>query len=348
MSLCEATELAVAGTSIPAPLLEAAFGEIMQGKAADAAIAGLLVALRAKGETVGEIVAVARALRAQSIADVAVAPNTIDTCGTGGDGTGTFNVSTAAAFVVAGAGVPVGKHGNRAASSRAGSIDVLEELGVAVDLSAESAADLLREIGVAPFFAQRLYPAMRHVAAVRSALGLRTIMNCMGPLLNPLGVRYQLIGVYERALVGRLAGALLELGPMRALVVHGSDGMDEITTRGVTYAALVTGGATRDLIINPRELGFEAPPEGALRGGDAARNAAILRAILGGDRGPAREIVLLNAAAALWIANVVPDLRSGIPMAEESIDSGAALAKLEQLVGASSRFSGGRVEVARR
>jgi len=347
MSLREATELAIAGTSVPAPLLEDAFGEIMQGGASDAAIAGLLVALRAKGETIDEIVAVARALRAQSIAHVAVAPNTIDTCGTGGDGTGTFNVSTAAAFVVAGAGVPVAKHGNRAASSRAGSIDVLEALDVVVDLSAETASALLREIGIAPFFAQRLYPAMRHIAGVRRALGLRTIMNCMGPLLNPLGVRYQLIGVYERALVGRLAGALLELGPMRALVVHGSDGMDEITTRGVTHAALVTDGAIRELIIDPRKLGFDPPAEDALRGGDAARNAAILKAILEGAPGPAREIVLLNAAAALWIADLVPDLRSGVPLAEKSIDSGAALAKLDQLVQASGRFNRGGTEVRR-
>lgn len=336
MSLRQAIEVAVRGSEVPGSLLESAFGEIMRGEASEAAIAGLLVALRTRGETVGEIFAVARALRATVAAEMRVDPRTVDTCGTGGDGAGTFNVSTTAAFIAAGAGVPVGKHGNRAASSSAGSIDVLEALGVNVDLSPQRAAAILHEVGIAPFFARRLYPAMRFVAPVRKELGVRTLMNCMGPLLNPLNVRFQLIGVYERALVERLAAVLVELGIERALVVHGSDGLDEITTAGLTQAALVEGGAVRTLSIDPRAYGLPAPAEGALRGGSAAHNAEILRAVLGGKSGPCRDIALLNAAAALWVARGAEDLEEGLARAERSVDSGAAREKLEQLVRASA------------
>ncbi len=226
MSLREATLCAVSGEEVPAPILEGAFGEILGGEATDVAIAGLLVALRTKGKTVAEIVAAVRALRAAAVTAPCLDPRTVDTCGTGGDAAGTFNISTTAAFVVAGAGVPVAKHGNRAASSKTGSIDVLEALGVAIDLPVEASARVLEKVGIAPFFARLAHPAMRHVAPVRQALGIRTLMNCMGPLLNPLGVRLQLIGVYEDALVPRLAEALARLGTQRALVVHGGDGLD--------------------------------------------------------------------------------------------------------------------------
>ncbi len=336
MSLRAAIEAAVRGEEVPGPLLESAFGEIVQGKASDVEIAGLLVALRTKGETVGEIVATARALRASAAAEIRVDPRTVDTCGTGGDGAGTFNVSTTAAFIVAGAGVPVGKHGNRAASSQTGSVDVLEALGVVVDLPPQAAAAILDEVGIAPFFARRLYPAMRFVAPVRKELGTRTLMNCMGPLLNPLNVRYQLVGVYERALVERLAAALTELGVARALVVHGSDGLDEITTAGVTHAALVEGDSFRALSIDARAHGLPAAANGQLRGGDAARNAEILRAVLGGERGPCRDIALLNAAAALWVAEGAADLEEGLALAARSVDSGAAREKLDLLVRASA------------
>ncbi|MGH0029676.1 MAG: anthranilate phosphoribosyltransferase, partial [Myxococcota bacterium] len=208
MSLREAIDRATRREEVPAEVLEGAFGEIMRGEASEVAITALLVALRTKGETVGEIVAAARALRAAAVTAPCLDPRTVDTCGTGGDAAGTFNISTTAAFVVAGAGVPVAKHGNRAASSKTGSIDVLEALGIAVDLPVEKAARLLEQVGIAPFFARRAHPAMRHVAPVRQALGIRTIMNCMGPLLNPLGVRLQLVGVYDGALVPRLAEAL--------------------------------------------------------------------------------------------------------------------------------------------
>jgi len=336
MSLRAAIDVAARGEEVPGPLLESAFGEIVHGEASEVAIAGLLVALRTKGETVGEIVATARALRASAAAEIRVDPRTVDTCGTGGDGAGTFNVSTAAAFVVAGAGVPVGKHGNRAASSKTGSVDVLEALGVVVDLSPQAAAAILDEVGIAPFFARRLYPAMRFVAPVRKELGTRTLMNCMGPLLNPLNVRYQLVGVYERALVERLAAALTELGIARALVVHGSDGLDEITTAGVTHAALVEGDSFRTLSIDPGAYGLPPAADGDLRGGDAVRNAEILRAVLGGERGPCRDIALLNAAAALWIAKGAEDLKEGLALAARSVDSGAAREKLDLLVRASA------------
>jgi anthranilate phosphoribosyltransferase len=337
MSLRAAIERAVRGQEVPADLLEGAFAEIMSGDAPEAAIAGLLVALRTKGETVAELVAVARALRAAAVTAPCLDPRTVDTCGTGGDASGTFNISTTAAFVVAGAGVPVAKHGNRAASSKTGSIDVLEAAGVAVDLSVDASARILARVGIAPFFARRAHPAMRHVAPVRQALGIRTLMNCMGPLLNPLCVRLQLVGVYEAGLVPRLARALAELGAARALVVHGSDGLDEITTRGPTHAAWVEGGAVRGFEIDAAELGLARPEADALQGGDAQQNAAILRAVLAGEPGPRRDIVSVNAAGALWVAGAAPGLAAGLELARHSIDSGAAARALEELVRESNR-----------
>ena len=336
MSLREALEFAVRGEEVAAELLEAAFGEIMDGKASEAAIAGLLIALRTKGETVGEIVATARALRARADTAPLARADAIDTCGTGGDGAGTFNVSTAAAFVVAGAGVPVAKHGNRAASSRSGSADVLEALGVRVDLPIAEAARVLDDVGIAFFFARRAHPAMRFVAPVRQELGVRTLMNCLGPLLNPVGVRRQLVGVYERGLVERLAEALGALGSERALVVHGSDGLDELTTTGPSWAAHWRKGAVETLEIDPQALGIALAAPEALRGGDAAQNAGILRRVLDGSEGPERDLVLLNAAAALWVADAAADLKEGLVRAGESVDSGAARERLAALVRASA------------
>ncbi|MFQ5417971.1 MAG: anthranilate phosphoribosyltransferase [Myxococcota bacterium] len=331
MSLREAIDTAVLGREVPGELLEAAFGEIMEGKASDALIAALLVALRAKGETVGEIVAAARALRAAAVTVPGVDPRAIDTCGTGGDGAETFNISTAAAFVVAGAGTPVAKHGNRAASSRTGSVDVLEALGVCVDLSVEASARILADVGIAPFFARIAHPAMANVAPVRRELGFRTVMNCLGPLVNPVRVRLQLVGVYGPALLEPIARALGELGALRALVVHGSDGLDEVTTRGTTHAALLAEGEVRLLVIDPTEHGIAAPAAEAIRGGDAVENAAIIERVLGGEAGPCRDIVQLNAAAALWVAGAAEDLRSGLALAGRSIDSGAARERLAAL-----------------
>jgi anthranilate phosphoribosyltransferase len=335
MSLREAIDQAVQRRELSAALLESAFGEIMAGDASEVQIAALLVALRTKGETVDEIVGAARALRAAAVTAPCLDPRTIDTCGTGGDGAGTFNISTTAAFVVAGAGVPVAKHGNRAASSKTGSIDVLEALGVAADLPVEVAADLVAEVGIGTFFARRAHPAMRFVAPVRQALGIRTLMNCMGPLLNPLGVRHQVIGVYAQELVPRIGAALSQLGTARALVVHGLDGLDEITTTTRTKAAFVEGEAVSALEIDPEALGVPLATRDALAGGSAEENARITRAVLEGESGPRRDIVVLNAAAALWVAGAAPDLVAGLELARESLDSKQALAKLEALVVAS-------------
>ncbi len=340
MSLVAALECALEGREVPAALLEAAFGTIMDGVAGEAQIAALLVALRAKGETTGEIAALARVLRSRAETAPLLDPRTVDTCGTGGDGANTFNVSTIAAFVVAGAGVPVAKHGNRAASSRTGSFDVLEALGVTADLPVDAAAEVLAEVGIGPFFARRAHPAMRFVAPVRQQLGIRTVMNAMGPLLNPVGARRQLVGVFARPWVERLAAVLLELGAERALVVHGSDGLDEITVTGPTHAALVEGGGVQILELDPTSIGIAcAVPEG-LAGGDAEENAAIARAVLDGEAGPRRDIVVANAGAALWVAGAADDWTGGAELARKSLDSGAAREKLAALVSATAGRGG--------
>ncbi len=340
MSLREAIECALDGREVAAELLESAFGTIMDGEASDAQIAALLVALRAKGETTQEIAALARVLRARAETVPLADPRTVDTCGTGGDGADTFNVSTVAAFVVAGAGVPVAKHGNRAASSRTGSFDVLEALGVEADLPIAEAARVLAEVGIGPFFARRAHPAMRFVAPVRQQLGVRTIMNCMGPLLNPVGARRQLVGVFAEVWVERLARALAELGAERALVVHGSDGLDEITITGPTSAMLLEEGRLRALQLDPAEIGIDSASASELRGGDAQENAAIARSILDGEPGPRRDIVVANAGAALWVAGAAGDWPEGAGLARRSLDSGAARAKLAELVQATKGRSG--------
>jgi anthranilate phosphoribosyltransferase len=340
VSLSAAIEAALNGTEVPEAVLEGAFGEIMDGEASPVKIAALLIGLRAKGETVGEIVAAAKALRARGNMAPESDSKAVDLCGTGGDGSGTFNISTSCAFVVAGAGVPVAKHGNRAASSKTGSIDVLEALGVSVDLSVDASAQVLKETGIAMFFARRAHPAMRFVAPVRKELGVDTIMNCLGPLLNPMGVQRQLVGVYSRGLVESIAEALGELGSQRALVVHGSDGLDEITTRGLTSAALLDGGVVTPLSIDPSSLGLPLPLPGALRGGTAQENAEIIRRVLDGEKGARRDIVLVNAAAALWIADAADSLKEGLELAKRSIDSGAARERLDALVTASKVAEG--------
>jgi anthranilate phosphoribosyltransferase len=339
VSLARAIELASQREEVPPAVLEAAFGEVMDGTATPARIAALLVALRTKGETVSEIVAAARALRAR--AETAPLPDarTVDTCGTGGDRSGTFNISTAAAFVVAGAGVPVAKHGNRAATSKAGSFDVLEALGVHADIAVADAARILARIGIAPFFARRAHPAMRFVAPVRAELGIRTLMNCMGPLLNPVGAKRQLIGVYAVELVEPLARALAALGSERALIVHGEDGLDEITTTGRTQAALLAGGRVERLLLQPEDAGIARARTEELRGGDAQENAAIVRRVLEGEPGPRADVVALNAGAALFVAEAAPDLAQGVVLARRSIASGAAKAKLVALVAATRELA---------
>ena len=334
MSLVRAIEVAVAGREVPGDLLSDAFREICAGQASEVQIAALLVALRTRGETVAEMVAVARALREAAETAPCLDPRTVDTCGTGGDGAGTFNISTTAAFVVAGAGVPVAKHGNRAASSRTGSIDVLEALGVPVDLSVAESARILEQVGIAAFFARRAHPAMRHVAPVRQALGFRTLMNAMGPLLNPLGVSTQIVGVYGRELVAPLAEALAALGTRRALVVHGDDGLDEITVTASTQAAWLHEGHVELLEIDPAAHGVPLAPAEALQGGSADENARLLREVLSGQPGPRRDVVLLNAAAVLWVGGEAGDLDEGLERARASIDQGAAQGCLDALVAA--------------
>ncbi|MAG33423.1 MAG: anthranilate phosphoribosyltransferase [Deltaproteobacteria bacterium] len=328
----------VEGHSLEPARLGAALGEIMDGKATPAMAAGLLVGLRMKGETVEEIIAVARALRERATTAVARNPRTVDTCGTGGSGLDTFNISTTAAFVVAGAGVSVAKHGNRAATSKSGSFDVLEALGVRIDLPIDVCARILDDIGIAPFFARTAHPAFKHVAPVRAELGVRTLLNCLGPLLSPVSARYQVVGVYSASLVLPLAGALAELGAARALVVHGSDGMDELTTTGESQAALVADGAVEAMTIDPDGLGLKRAGLEALRGGSPQQNAATVRSILAGEMGPRRDIVLLNAAAALWVVEAADSLAAGLARAARSIDEGAAEAKLTALCRATSEF----------
>jgi anthranilate phosphoribosyltransferase len=330
----EAIRTAVEGREVPAELLEASFDAIMEGEATHAQIAALLVALRSKGETVGEIVAAARALRAHATTTKAADPRTLDNCGTGGSGLDTFSISTTAAFVVAGAGVPVAKHGNRAASRRTGSFDVFEALGVRIDLPVSECGRILEEVGIAPFFAQTAHPAMRFAAPVRREIRIRTLMNCMGPLLNPAGVRFHYVGCYSQDLLAPLAEALGELGGIRALVVRGSDGLDDLTTTGPSEAVLLDGGRVRRLAIDSAELGLPRASPSDLAGGDPPENARMLRAVLAGEQGPRRDIVTLNAGAALWVAQRVDSIAEGVQEARSSLDSGRAAERLEALIAA--------------
>lgn len=321
----------VEGRPLDPERLARALGEIMDGRSSDARTGAFLVALRMRGETVEQLIAAARTLRARAITAKPGTARVVDTCGTGGSGLDTFNISTTAAFVVAGAGVAVAKHGNRAASSRAGSFDLLEALGVVIDLPVETCARILDEIGIGTFFARTAHPAFRHVAAVRAELGVRTFLNLLGPLLSPVGARHQLVGVSSEALVGPLAAVLLGLGSERALVVHGDDGLDELTTTTGNSAALVSAGRVERIRIDAASLGLPRAGLAELRGGTPAENAATTRAILTGEKGPRRDIVLLNAAAALWVAESAGNLEEGLEQAARSIDSGAAAARLEAL-----------------
>ncbi len=309
-----------------------ALSEIMEGRATDAQIGAFLAALRMKGETVDEIVGAARAMRERVVPVQVASTPLLDTCGTGGDGAGTFNISTTVAFVAAAAGARVAKHGNRSISSRCGSADVLEALGVRVDLRPEQIAAAIEEVGIGFIFAPAHHPAMKHAMGPRRELGVRTIFNLLGPLTNPAGATRQIMGVFDADLVEPLARVLRDLGAERALVVSGAGGLDEAGLSGANRVALVEQGALRSIEIGAAELGLdEAPPE-ALRGGDAERNATILRAVLSGEPGAAREVVLLNGGLALVAAGLVDDAAEGVRGAARAIDSGEALAVLERYV----------------
>ena len=324
--------------------------EVLTGQCTDAQIAALLVALHMKGETVEEIVGFAEAIRSAAT-PLAVVGNSaidvsgterdalVDTCGTGGDASGTFNISTATALVAAGAGVRVAKHGNRSVTSKCGSADVMEALGVNITLPPARVADCLKEVGIAFLFAPAMHSAMKYVQPARRELRLRTVFNLLGPLTNPAHASAQVVGVYSDDLVEKLAEALSMLGLRRALVVHGSDGLDEISISGPTRVAEVRDGQVRTYEVTPEEFGLERAPIEALSGGDAAENAAIIREVLAGKNSARRDVVLLNAAAALVAAGRANHLADAMPLAANSIDSGAAVAKLQALAAFTQRNS---------
>ncbi len=312
-----------------------AFDLMMQGDATPAQMGGLLMALRVRGETVDEITAGAEAMRARMVR-VEVPPGALDTCGTGGDGAGTVNISTTAALVVAAVGVPVAKHGNRGLSSKSGSAEVLQALGVDVDLEPDAIARCVRDAGIGFMMAPRHHGAMRHVAGTRVELGTRTIFNLLGPLSNPAGVRHQLLGVFDVRWVEPLAHVLKALGSAKAWVVHGAGGLDEPSTAGATEVAELAGGEVRRFTIHPADAGLDEHPIASLRGGEPAENAAALRRVLAGERGAYRDAVLLSAAAALIVADRTSSLREGAAVAAAAIDEGKASAVLDRLVAASA------------
>jgi anthranilate phosphoribosyltransferase len=314
--------------------MHAVFSQVMDGVATDAQKAALLVALRMKGETAEEITGAALAMRERVTPLDVDRNNLVDTCGTGGDGRGTFNISTIAALVAAGAGASVAKHGNRAVSSACGSADLLSALGVEIELDARQMAGVLRRVGIAFLFAPRLHPAMKAVVGVRRELGIRTIFNVLGPLTNPAFARRQVIGVYSDHLVEVIGRVLLALGAEHALVVHSRDGLDEISVSAPTRVCEVRDGEVRTYAIEPRELGVPVHPIEQVLGGDAATNARIAREVLGGGDGAARDIVIANAGAALYVSGAAPTLRDGAALARHALASGAAKAKLEELVSA--------------
>jgi anthranilate phosphoribosyltransferase len=319
------------GASLTEEEATATFERVMSGVVSPAQVGALLMALRLRGETVEEIAGAARAMRARAI-PVRAPEGAVDTCGTGGDAKGTYNISTCAAFVVAGAGVPVAKHGNRSISSRSGSADVLAALGVAIDATPETIERCLSECGIGFMFAPSHHPAMREVAQVRSELGIRTIFNLLGPLANPAGTKYQVVGVFGEEWVEPIAHVLGRLGVTRAWVVHGADGLDELTTTGISHVAVLDAGRVSTFKISPRNAGLPDAKLTDLIGGDAQENAAHIRALLGGNKGRFRDIVLLNAAAALLVAGKAASLREGVALGSESIDSGKAMGVLDALI----------------
>jgi len=308
----------------------AVMSEIADGGATPAQVGAFLAALRLKGETVDEIAGAAQVMRDRADRVHVAKDVFVDTCGTGGDGRHTFNISTAAAFAVAGAGVCVAKHGNRAVSSRSGSADVLAALGVNVDAPKDVVERAIAEVGIGFLFAPRLHPAFKAVAGIRRELGVRTIFNVLGPLANPAGARYQVMGVYEARWVPIIGGVLAALGARHAFVVHG-EGLDEITVTGMTHVCEVKEGGTERYSMLPEDMGLSRHPIEELVGGEAADNARILRDVLDGQKGAPRDAVLANAAAALVATGAARDLRGGVRVAAEAIDKGAAREKLKQL-----------------
>ncbi len=351
MLINEAVKKAVDRVDLTVEEAESVLEQIMTGQCTDAQIASLLTALRMKGETVAELTGFAKVMRRKA---AHVRPHTtvsaeigdterealIDTCGTGGDVSGSFNVSTATAFVVAGAGVRVAKHGNRSVSSQCGSADVVEALGVKIELQPDRIARCIDEVGIGFLHAPLLHDAMRYVAVARRQMGIRTIFNMLGPLTNPAGANTQVVGVYAAHLTELLARVLGELGSTRALVVHGSDGLDEITITCESKITELRNGEMTTYFVSPEDFGLARATLDEIQGGDARQNGEIILEVLGGARGPRRDIVLLNAAAAFVASSRVNDLKEGVSRAAESIDSGDALSKLNQLIEFTNQASG--------
>jgi anthranilate phosphoribosyltransferase len=311
------------------------FDAMMSGEATPSQMGGLLMAMRVRGETVDEITGAVSAMRSKMLRVIAP-PEAIDVVGTGGDASGSYNISTCAAFIVAGAGVPVAKHGNRALSSRSGAADVLAALGVKIDLTPEEISHCIAEAGIGFMFAPAHHPAMKHVGPTRVELGTRTIFNLLGPLSNPAGVRRQMVGVFSKQWVEPLAHVLKNLGSDRAIVVHGSDGLDEITVAGATSVASLENGTVSTFEITPEDVGLARVKPEALRGGDAEANAIALKHVLEGKPGPFHDVAVFNAAAALVVAGKAGDFKSGVALGLKSIESGEAEAALDRLLAVSN------------
>ncbi len=328
----EAINSLVSGDSLTFEQAAAVMEEIMSGEATPAQIAAFITALRIKGETVDEIAGLASVMRAKAVPVVATPP-LVDTCGTGGDNTATFNISTAAAFVAAGSGLKVAKHGNRAMSSHCGSADVLEALGVKIELGPEAVAECLETMGIGFMFAPTFHPAMKYAAGPRREIGIRTVFNILGPLTNPAHAEHQVIGVPSEELGNKIAAVLHRLGTKHSLVVHGRNGMDEISISGESLVWEVDEhGVSPPYEVSPTEFGFTAVSLDEISGGTPEENGEMLRHLLLGEKGPRRDVVVMNAAAALVAGNQAPDLKEGARIAEEAIDNGQALEKLDRLV----------------
>ena len=312
-----------------------AFDRMMSGEATPSQMGALLMALRVRGETVDEITGAVTAMRAKML-KVDAPPNAIDIVGTGGDAKGSFNISTCASFIVAGAGVPIAKHGNRALSSKSGAADVLGALGVKIELTPEQVRDCINEAGIGFMFAPAHHPAMKNVGPTRVELGTRTIFNLLGPLSNPAGVKRQMVGTFSKQWVEPMAQVLKNLGSESVWVAHGSDGLDEISISGPTSIAALENGTVRTFEIKPEDIGIKALPHDAVRGGDADTNAVTMRSVLKGDKSAFRDVSILNAAAALIVAGKAKDLAEGAKIAAQSLDSGAAASRLEKLVAVSN------------
>jgi anthranilate phosphoribosyltransferase len=332
MGIRDALDKVLARVDLTADEASGALDEIVTGEVDGALIGAFLVALRMKGETASEVAGLARTMRDNAVPVTPTAAGLVDTCGTGGDGTGTANISTTAAFVVAGAGLPVAKHGNRAISSGSGSADVLEALGIPVDLDAAAIARCIDEAGIGFLFAPALHPAMAKVMPTRRALGVRTVFNVLGPLTNPARPSYQLVGVAVPDLADVVAGALAELGVERAIVVHGAGGADELTCAGDCIAIFIEDGRAERRVLHARDAGLEENPLDALRGGTAEQNAQTLRETLEGKPGPLADCVVFNAGAALIAAGRATDIADGVIQAREVIERGDALAALDRLI----------------